>query len=425
MCVKQKKTAAKRAALTLFAVLFAAVSVLAPAFAEDDVNTLKEKQAQYAQLQQENQQKLASLRNDQSKKEAYGAALQSQLAVIEEQINDCSNQITSLDLQMQKAQNEITEKQKQIDADNQLLKERLRALYMSGEARNLQILLSSQTLSDLSDKSEALQMVAKHDTALINRLKADKAAVQQAQETIRQKRTQAEEIQSSVAGKQQELAAALTETNQFLKELGQQEVNLQDQNASLDVQAAKIASAIDAWTQKQEQQKKQQQAAAAASRAEQSSESSSQSASDSSSTDSGSSLSSIGSSASQSSSGSFSSLIAEAEKHLGTPYVMGANGPSAFDCSSFVCWVFTHSGVHNLPRTTAQGIYDQCTPISVSEARPGDIIFFTGTYDCGETVTHVGIYTGSNTMIHAGNPVQYTSIDTAYWRQHFYAFGRL
>ncbi|QKN24733.1 CHAP domain-containing protein [Caproicibacterium lactatifermentans] len=103
---------------------------------------------------------------------------------------------------------------------------------------------------------------------------------------------------------------------------------------------------------------------------------------------------------------------------------MGGYSPSGFDCSGFVCWVFSHCG-YNLSRTTAQGIYDQCQKISVSEARPGDIVFFTGTYSCGETITHVGIYTGSGTMIHAGSPVQYSSIDTSYWRQHFYAFGRL
>jgi len=418
----------KRAMITILAASCAVTAAVGPAFAEDDINTLKDKQAQYAQLQQQNNEKLAALRSDESKKAEYGATLQSQVAAIEEQINDCSNQVTDLNLQMQQAENEISKKQKQIDADYAKLKERLRALYMAGEARNLQILLSSDNLADLSDKSEALQMVTEHDTTLINRLKADKAAVQKAKESIQQSREQAESVKTSFAEKQQELATALTETNQFLKEIGQQEVNLQDKNASLDVQAAKIAASIDAWTQQQEEKKKQEAAAAAAESAatQQQAASSSQSGSDSGQySNSGSGSASNSSSSPSTSSGSFSSLIAEAEKHLGKPYVMGASGPDTFDCSSFVCWVFTHSGVYNLPRTTAQGIYNQCTPISVSEARPGDIVFFTDTYDCGETVTHVGIYTGSNTMIHAGNPVQYTSIDTSYWRKHFYAFGRL
>lgn len=118
-------------------------------------------------------------------------------------------------------------------------------------------------------------------------------------------------------------------------------------------------------------------------------------------------------------------LFTEADKHLGKRYVYGANGPNNFDCSSFVCWVFRNSGIYNIPRTTAQGIFNQSTPISESEARPGDLIFFTGTYNAGVPVTHVGIYAGNGMMVHAGDPIQYTSIDTNYWRNHFYSYGRL
>lgn len=122
----------------------------------------------------------------------------------------------------------------------------------------------------------------------------------------------------------------------------------------------------------------------------------------------------------------FRRLINEAEKYLGYPYVFGGSSPStSFDCSGFVCWVYTHSGVHNLPRTTAQGIYNQCTRVSREEAKPGDLVFFQGTYNAGETVTHIGIYVGNNRMLHCGSPIQYTSIDTTYWRNHFYNFGRL
>lgn len=122
----------------------------------------------------------------------------------------------------------------------------------------------------------------------------------------------------------------------------------------------------------------------------------------------------------------FAKLINEAEKYLGYPYVFGGSSPStSFDCSGFVCWVYTHSGVHNLPRTTAQGIYNQCTRVSASEAKPRDLVFFQGTYNAGETVTHIGIYVGQNRMLHCGSPIQYTSIDTSYWRSHFYSYGRL
>ena len=119
-------------------------------------------------------------------------------------------------------------------------------------------------------------------------------------------------------------------------------------------------------------------------------------------------------------------LMEEAAKYLGYPYVWGGSSPStSFDCSGFVCWVFTNSGVHNLPRTTAQGIYDQCTPVSASDAKAGDIIFFTGTYNSAGAVSHVGIYCGNGVMIHCGDPISYASINSPYWQSHFYSFGRL
>lgn len=120
----------------------------------------------------------------------------------------------------------------------------------------------------------------------------------------------------------------------------------------------------------------------------------------------------------------FAALITEAEKYLGYPYVWGGSSPStSFDCSGFVCWVYTHSGVHNLPRTTANGILSQCARVSKADARPGDLIFFQGTYNTSGA-SHVGIYVGDGMMVHCGNPISYASIDTPYWRQHFLTFGR-
>lgn len=122
----------------------------------------------------------------------------------------------------------------------------------------------------------------------------------------------------------------------------------------------------------------------------------------------------------------FAAMIAEAEKYLGYPYVWGGSSPStSFDCSGFVCWVINHSGAGSVGRTTAQGIFNYTTPIAPSEAKPGDIIFFTGTYDSGSAVSHVGIYVGNGMMIHCGNPISYASVNTPYWQQHFYANGRL
>lgn len=120
----------------------------------------------------------------------------------------------------------------------------------------------------------------------------------------------------------------------------------------------------------------------------------------------------------------FAAMIQEAEKYLGYPYVWGGSSPStSFDCSGFVCWVLNKSG-WSVGRTSAQGLYGYCTPISRSNARPGDLIFFKGTYDT-PGISHVGIYVGNNRMIHCGDPISYTVINTQYWQSHFYAFGRL
>ena len=122
----------------------------------------------------------------------------------------------------------------------------------------------------------------------------------------------------------------------------------------------------------------------------------------------------------------FAQLMTEAAKYIGFPYVWGGSTPeTSFDCSGFVCWVYTHSGVHNLPRMTAQDIYNQCTPVSKEELKPGDLVFFTGTYKSSNPVTHIGIYVGDNQMLHCGDPIGYANLGNSYWIKHFYGYGRL
>lgn len=120
----------------------------------------------------------------------------------------------------------------------------------------------------------------------------------------------------------------------------------------------------------------------------------------------------------------FSTLITEAEKYLNYPYVWGGSNPeTSFDCSGFVSYVLTNSGLVNTGRLGAQGLYNVCTPVSRADAKPGDLVFFVGTYDT-PGVSHVGIYVGDGVMLHCGDPIQYSSINTSYWQSHFYAFGR-
>lgn len=122
----------------------------------------------------------------------------------------------------------------------------------------------------------------------------------------------------------------------------------------------------------------------------------------------------------------FARTIKEAEKYLGMPYVWGGDSPqTGFDCSGFVSWVVNHSeNGWDMGRQTANGLMSQCTAVSAEEARPGDLVFFEKTYQT-DGASHVGIYVGNGMMIHCGNPIQYTNINTTYWQQHFLGFGRL
>ena len=121
----------------------------------------------------------------------------------------------------------------------------------------------------------------------------------------------------------------------------------------------------------------------------------------------------------------FARMIREAEKYLGVPYVWGGYSPSGFDCSGFVSYVINHCGNGwNLGRQTAEGLRNSCTFVSPGDAKPGDLIFFQGTYNT-PGASHVGIYVGNNMMIHCGDPIHYSNIGTAYWQQHFMCFGRL
>ena len=119
-------------------------------------------------------------------------------------------------------------------------------------------------------------------------------------------------------------------------------------------------------------------------------------------------------------------MITEAERYLGYPYVWGGSSPStSFDCSGFVSYVINNCGNGwSVGRQTANGLLGCCTSVSAADAKPGDLIFFQGTYNTSGA-SHVGIYVGDGMMLHCGNPIQYTSITTTYWQEHFYTYGRI
>ena len=123
----------------------------------------------------------------------------------------------------------------------------------------------------------------------------------------------------------------------------------------------------------------------------------------------------------------FAKLMEEATKYIGYPYVWGGASPeTSFDCSGFVSYVFTASGVYNTGRLGAKGLRSLCRDVPVDQAKPGDIVFFDGTMGEGVAgITHCGIYVGNNMMIHCGSPLGYANLNDSYWRQHFHSFGRV
>ena len=410
--LKLKKSAALRILTVVLAFSVVTANMALPTVHAEDSASLQAQQSELSNQQKENDDQLSALRQNKDDKTAYAAALQSQLATIEDEVNNYNNQITDLDLQAQQVQDDIDKKQVQIDDDTNQLKERLCALYMSGDACNLQILLSSTDLLDLADKTEAVTMVTQHDTDLIDRLKTEKQEVQDQKQVIDQKRQEVAALKDSVDQKQQQLTSSLEETTQFLQDIGQQETDLESKSSTLDAQAAKISAALNSWSGQQAQ------ASTNTSAAQTATAPSGNSGSNNSGSYSGG--PSNNGSSNSGSSASFSSVIAKAESALGKPYVMGAAGPDAFDCSGLICWAY------GVSRTTAQGLCNECSRISVSERQPGDLIFFQGTYNCGETVTHVGIYIGSNMMIDAEDGgVSECSTESSYNLQHFYCYGRL
>lgn len=123
----------------------------------------------------------------------------------------------------------------------------------------------------------------------------------------------------------------------------------------------------------------------------------------------------------------FLALMTEAEKYIGYPYVYGGSKPgTGFDCSGFVCWVFRKSGVCNISRMGANGLYKKCTEVTRKDLRPGDLVFFEGTMGPGvKGITHVGIFVGNNMMIHAGDPVGFADLEAESWKSKIVCYGRL
>lgn len=244
-----KKYAKFLTAVVLAMVLLTSPQILPPTTtsAATSLAELQKKQAQLKKQQKEISEKLKKLKADKAKQLEYKKALDSQRETVQNQIDLLNQQIAALDKNIKEKESQIAEKQATIDANYERLKERLRAMYLTGEASNLEIILSAKNIMDLSDKAEAIKAITTHDTELINTLKADMASIKAQKEEIEADRQQVAAAKVEQDAKQKELTALVNETNAVIAEISKSESEAQSESARIAKEEAKAAAAIDQW----------------------------------------------------------------------------------------------------------------------------------------------------------------------------------
>ena len=352
--------------------------------------TLSELQQKQAQLQQKSKSldsQLQQLKNNKAQQQQYRDALAAQAQNIEDQIDSKNALIEKYDEDILQKQKAIAAKQKDVDADFQKLKERVYALYLTGEASDLEIILNAKNIMDLADKAELLSVISKHDTDLMNALKNDMNSIAQQKADIEKNRKAASDAKTSMEQSQQKLDVLVKDAEASLATIkqSQQEIEAERQQSGVDQKTA--AAAIEQLL-----------------------------------------ASYNGGSSGGMATGEISRMYGVAKSCEGIYYVSGGYTKSGFDCSGFVSYVLKQCGwsLNGAPRMTVTGLSRYCTSIfsSASNLKPGDLVFYD---DYG----HVGIYFGNNMAIQCdGTPGCRTpgvrAVDiTGYWGSHINAYGRL
>jgi peptidoglycan hydrolase CwlO-like protein len=352
----------------------------------DTLSELQQKQAALQQKSKELDSQLQKLKNDKTKQQQYLNTIKEQALTLEDQLESQSQLIQQLDAEILKKQNSIAAKQKEIDADFQKLKQRVYALYLTGEASNLEIILNAKNIMDLADKTQILKTISEHDTALMNSIKSDIDSIKEEKTAIENKRKQASATKTQLQSTQQKLNALVKEQEQILATMTQNEQAVAAERAKNKAEQAKMASAIQSY------------------------------------------LRSYNSDGKGMSTGEVSRIYSVASKYLGVKYVYGGYSPSGFDCSGFVSYVLKKCGwsLNGAPRMTCHGLMRYCTKTftSRSELRPGDLIFY---HHCD----HVGIYIGDNKAIQCDGDIgkPYPGVVVVdirgYWLNCDQVYGRL
>lgn len=235
------------AALSLIFVLAVTPAVRMQTTAATSLSDLQKKQNELKQQQQQTASELKKLKADRDKQQEYKNALDNQMANLQGQIDNLNEQIIGLDAEIAQKESEIADKQANIDYDFDLLKQRLRALYLAGEATTLQIILSSENVTDFIQKTEFMQAITDHDTKLINGLKEDMAAIKVEKEQIEESRKQAAEAKKELDAKSNELSELVEESKKVLAELNANVVEVNSKNNELAREKQKADAAVDQW----------------------------------------------------------------------------------------------------------------------------------------------------------------------------------
>lgn len=388
------------------AVVLSAGMMMVPVQASaDSVSDLKQ---QYAALQQQQQQLQSQLNTQNSKlktEQAKQAAFDQEVSVVQQQLSLLKQQISSVDTQITNKENDITATEQRIQQNTDLLKQRLRAMYMSGDDTFLTVLLNSNDINDFLSRVEMVRAVSNHDDQIIQSLKQDDAQLKADQVTLNQSKQDLLQVQGAAAAKQDLLSAQQAQQAQIVAQAQAGTQNLQQQTNSLNTQASQTDDQLNAAISAQAASAK---AAAAAAQPTASAASAAPAAT----VLSGGAL------------GNATALVSYAEQFAGCAYVMNAAGPSSFDCSGLVMYVYANAGGIGLPHSAAaQAGYGAA--VSKGALQPGDLVFFNVS---GGSIDHVGIYIGGGQMINAERPgvgVVVDNINSGYWAPKFACARRL
>lgn len=232
--------------------LIACLFLLSPQYITENasatsLNSLKQQQSQLQKEQAEVTQKLKTLKNDKNNKIQYKNTLQEQISNIQGQIDNLNGQISDLNSSIKEEESKIADKQKDINTNYTKLKGRLRAVYLTGEASNIEIILNAKNIMDLSDKTELVKSITKHDTDLINTLKDELSSIKSAKEDIEKKKVSVESAKETYNEKQNELTASVNDVNAVIADLSQNETEANAENAKLAKQRAAADAAVDDW----------------------------------------------------------------------------------------------------------------------------------------------------------------------------------